>query len=213
MESDMDTSIMYFGGSGGFFLLHMLMLSNKFFCEPLTDFQAVFEKQWDIKNPSNWKLSETRPNNASTAAAQTNLNKLFLHCNNGPGPGPGWHRHPGTKVLLYTDIHTQLALAEYKHAWCFHPSYVQARSHDTIRSRVIEQTTHINQQLLYAPLANLWNVANIQIKLQDLVTNGAAVLQQLGVQYTEQHAEFTDQWIKLHPANLQKLLTNVCDQQ
>jgi hypothetical protein len=198
-----DVSVLYFGGSGGFFLLHLLMLSKKFFCSPLEDFESVFHKQWTIQDPARWKSSETWPNNAATAGAQTNLRKLFLHCNG----GPGWDQHSGSKVLLYTDIETQLAMAEYKKAWCFHPDFVGTRDQTQVREAVIKDSVEIKGKLCWREVADKWTIANQTVYLQDIVSDCEVFLNSLNLEYTSQHAQFVDQWVNLHPVEIQKLLT------
>lgn len=194
---------MYFGGSGGFFLLHLLILSNKFFCAPLNNFQQVFDKQWNITDPAAWKLLETWPDNHATSAAATDLHKLFFHCNG----GTPWKTHTGNKILLYTDIDTQLSLARYKHAWCFHPSFLQGRDPEYMRNQVLTQTTNLDGHWVWHQIADVWDTADQCIRLQDLVTNCPKVLASLGIEYTVHHEQFIKHWLRLHTPELQTLLT------
>lgn len=198
-----DISVMYYGGSGGFFLLHLLMLSKRFFCSLSEDFESVFRKQWVAEDLTNWKSRETWPNNTATVNTKTNLSKLFLYCNG----DPGWAQQPGLKILLYTDIETQLAMAKYKKAWCFHPDVVQNRSSSQIYNAVIKDSVRINKKLCWREVAEKWMVADRAVYLQDIVNNCDVFLNSLNLEYTPQHAQFVDHWMDLHPMEIKKLLT------
>jgi hypothetical protein len=67
-----ELSIGYSGGSGGFLLLHLLLLSDQYhvkFKDNKT-FDEAFEKQWKITNPNQWKSLETWPDNLQTYNSQ-----------------------------------------------------------------------------------------------------------------------------------------------
>jgi hypothetical protein len=112
----MNLSIGYSGGSGGFLLLHLLLLSDQYHVEfqQNKSFAEAFEQQWKITKPTEWKLSETWPDNSQTYASQTALHKIYFYCN--PYDQPGWAQYPGSTVILYTDYHSQTLLAHYKRA-------------------------------------------------------------------------------------------------
>lgn len=73
----------YCGGSGGFLLLHMLMLSNQYFTcfEDNKSFKEVFQEQWNINDLTKWKTTEFSPINHTTIARKTDLDKILYFCN------------------------------------------------------------------------------------------------------------------------------------
>jgi hypothetical protein len=76
----------YCGGSGGFLLLHLLLLSGQYhtrFCKNIS-FEKIIKEQWSIPNPLFWKNTEIWPNNTATMCDETNLNKLLYFCNPTP---------------------------------------------------------------------------------------------------------------------------------
>lgn len=119
-----DVSLLYYGGSGGNFCLHLLMLTGNYNCifnSDIQDFNTIFQNQWNIGQMGKWKTTETMVENDRTL--HSNLtNKIYLKCN------PNKHsmnKYPGTTVVIYTDIETQLYLAKTKNAFCFYKNNPQ----------------------------------------------------------------------------------------
>jgi hypothetical protein len=112
-----DIHLLYSGGSGGFFCLHLLLLTGKYNCKfncDTQDYQTIFKNHWNI-NSDHWKKSEIWPLNSNTF--ESNLtNKLYYTCN---PKGDALTRFNGTTIVLYTDIETQWFLAKTKHALWF----------------------------------------------------------------------------------------------
>ena len=73
----------YCGGSGGFLLLHMLLLSNQYFTyfEDNKSFEEVFQEQWNINDLTKWKTKEVWPANQLTVSCKTDLDKILYFCN------------------------------------------------------------------------------------------------------------------------------------
>ena len=75
----------YMGGSGGFILLHSLLLSDTYYTSlgsgaaPLND---VIKNQWNIASPDNWKSTEAWPDNTDTMLNGDITKKPLLYfCN------------------------------------------------------------------------------------------------------------------------------------
>ena len=111
-----DINLFYYGGSGGFFCLHLLLLTGQYQCVfngAVQDFEKIFQKQWSIKDTSKWKLNEIWPDNTATATATSNIaRKIYHHCS----MEADWQQYSGIKIALYTDIETQWFLARSKRA-------------------------------------------------------------------------------------------------
>lgn len=73
----------YRGASGGFFLLHLLLMSNKYHVDFQSDksFEDIFREQWQITHADFWKMKETWPNNYQTAMSTTTRQKILFYCN------------------------------------------------------------------------------------------------------------------------------------
>ena len=94
----MDLSLFYFGGSGGFLLLHLLLMSGKFYAAGV-DINNL-EQQWDILDPAKWKDNEVWPDNAATTSSVTDKTKLYFNCND----YTNWLNNTQTRVMLYVDL-------------------------------------------------------------------------------------------------------------
>lgn len=77
-----DLLIGYRGASGGFLLLHLLLLSQQYHVSfPHNEtVQDVVEHQWNISNPAQWKNHEIWPSNLDTANYKTFKPKIFFLC-------------------------------------------------------------------------------------------------------------------------------------
>ena len=113
-----DLCLNYFGGSGGFLALHLLLLSNQYVNDLTDQLHIVVHDQWEIPNHDKWKDHEIWPDNSKTAAL-TESPKLFFYCNL---QAEDWCRLPGTKLLVYTNLEYQLALSNYKKCWVYEQS-------------------------------------------------------------------------------------------
>lgn len=126
MNFDSDVTILYQGGSGGFGLFYYLLLSNKYVSGlPSDNVNLLIEQQFNsdlLSDPSQWKSTEFWPDNQKCKNSAQGP-KLFLICN------PTWTHEitqtnksiaKGThRILLYTDIRTQMRLAYDKQAYWF----------------------------------------------------------------------------------------------
>jgi len=133
-----DVSLLYYGGSGGNFCLHLLMLAGNYNCifnSDIQDFDTIFQNQWNINQIGKWKTTETSVENDRTLHANLS-NKIYLKCN------PDKHsltRYPGTTVVIYTDIETQIYLAKTKNAFWFFKNNPQeemlVRKYNSIKAK------------------------------------------------------------------------------
>jgi len=109
-----DINLIYSGGSGGFLLLHLLLLSGRYTVALKNNFsidKAVIQ-QWDIKDSNRWKENEFWPSNTETKLLKTDLNKIYFYCNTKlPTATP-----TSKLVVVYTDYASQQLLAYYKKA-------------------------------------------------------------------------------------------------
>lgn len=110
-------ALQYSGGSGGFLLLHLLLLSNKFYAAFDRDISLnqIIQEHWNIKSPEQWKSTEIWPNTQATLDAQVEVNKIYFQCNpfdNMLDIGDVKCK----KIVIYTDYRSQQLLSHYKKA-------------------------------------------------------------------------------------------------
>lgn len=115
MNNKVDLNLLYSGGSGGFLLLHLLLLSGKYFaCFPEdTSMQEILDKQWQIPDAKNWKKSEIWPLNHKTEQANIQEKKIYFYCN--PEITQSYNSK-NLNLCLYTDYKSQIKLAYFKRA-------------------------------------------------------------------------------------------------
>jgi hypothetical protein len=113
-----NVGIFYYGGSGGFFALHLILLSNVYKCvfKGLDqDFENIFDRQWNITVQAAWKKHETWPSNLLTQSSSF-TNKIFFYCD---PTYDEFYNFDGKKIVVYTDFETQFALSKAKNAYFF----------------------------------------------------------------------------------------------
>lgn len=180
-----DIKLCYFGGSGGFIVLHLLLLSGKFFCcfqDDTLRLEQIIDRQWNIPEPRLWKASEYWPDNHKTFEGKTHLRKVYFF--NNPQISE-IAEFEGVTYLLYLDADAQLEMARYKHAYMFMPnstnlpswvSYYrsQLQSWNTYYNNIRDNSwprctgpagfrnlpSHIQQELLHNP----WTARHLDIK-------------------------------------------------
>lgn len=115
-----DIKLCYFGGSGGFIFLHLLLLSKQYTCcfQQNESVSGAIAKQWRIKDSQPWKSTETWPDNSATLGLETKQSKIYFFCN---PVKQDIQLFPGRTVLLYTDKNSHIELAHFKKAWLFNP--------------------------------------------------------------------------------------------
>jgi len=144
-----DIKLSYSGGSGGFLLLHLLLLSGKFYTsfDKIT-LNEVIDSQWNISNHNKWKESETWPNNEITRLTITSLRKLYFSCN--PADDKNLTIFPGKNLIVYTDIDSQVELAYFKKSHWF--------LGDTSKSLTLSKINFLKSKL------TIWNIHYNNIK-------------------------------------------------
>lgn len=107
-----DLNLIYSGGSGGFLLLHLLLLSGKFHVrfnnnKPM---DQVIDQQWQISDHTVWKQNEVWPANSKTFKDSTTLRKIYFYCN----PSDSTAMLSNCSAIIYTDYHSQQHLSYFK---------------------------------------------------------------------------------------------------
>lgn len=125
MTSKEDIGIFYAGGAGGFYILHMLLLSKEFDCsfEDNYTIEDVFGMQWKpLSDMGNWKDIEIWPDNKATYSMDSNKRKLYLYCYPSKEDIAQFN---GVKLFVYMDSFTQFKLMVSKKAGLFRPDVVE----------------------------------------------------------------------------------------
>lgn len=147
----------------------------------LVDF--MIHQQWN-STKTNWKDNEYWPLNHLTQQLSGEHNKIYFTCND----AEQWKSLPGFKIIIWTDIRSQIRLCWFKKANWF--------VNDTKKS-LLEHRKLISQ-LLKSPVdravSKLWDQGSC-IKLQDIVNSK---------HWNNQQLEFLQHWCKQHPEKLLK---------
>lgn len=189
-----DLNILYFGGSGGFYFFHYVMLAGQHWCcfpgqtteDFDTEFKQVFERQWAISNLKDWKRTETWPDNTRTViSGGTRPHKIYLTCNN----IEQWLALPGQRILLYTDIQSQIRLSRAKKT-----QYASTRI-----KKLLEDSVEFCGHQVLKDIPQAAPSAAAAVYLQHLILRPEHTL---GIQLTRRQQQFTQHWLSLHPDQL-----------
>jgi hypothetical protein len=154
---------------------------------------CIIQHQWN--NSAGWKSTEQWPENSvtlSTGCPQRKY-KIYFFCND----VDQWKNYPGKRIVLYTDIFSQLRLGAFKHANWFRNTTLNTKQ--IIKEILKNNITKINNEYIHADLVSAFNSADLVIKLQDLITDPTGTL---GIAPTDDHIKFRNHWKSLHPTQL-----------
>jgi hypothetical protein len=149
-------------------------------------FELIHSHQWNI-DPNWWKSTEVWPDNENTLMSKCvdRPYRIFFTC----ADVNQWLSLPGKKIVLFTDVETQLRLAMYKKAWVYPVTFSGIKK----ALRVSKKHKNFNVSRL---TSDALVYAEESVYLQDFVKemlSGAA---------TGQQQRFTKQWLSSHPASL-----------
>ena len=143
------------------------------------------------------KATEHWPNNQNTLLTPRmhQKYKIYFFCND----IDQWKMYPGKRIVLYTDVLSQLRLALFKRANWFFRSTLQINDRQIIRKILKNNITKINNEYIHTDLVPAFDSADQIIKIQDLIADPTSVL---GIAPTDDHVKFQNHWKSLHPAQL-----------
>ena len=238
---------MYSGGSGGFLMLHCLLISGIHYADGYKNPLLTTALQWSgvKKNGLDlWKKSEVWPDNNKTRDNEDYENKIYFRCN--PTPDLFYkkkytHYQQSTKVLVYTDTHTQFLLMKLKNAYLvmdklnnydsqWEEFYKKIKMSDWPHYKFPnEMSSEIKKFLsenyreeidffgleskneidvIESNVRYLKKQSDYTFCLQDILkTKFKNVTDMLNIPHKEEHNILIDNWLSLHPTEIQKHLT------
>jgi len=193
-----DLNIFYYGGSGGFYFLHQLLLSKRGVCffEDKINFDIARQHNFgNINNPEEWTKHESWPDNEKTFATKLKKPKIFFCVNN----IDKWFDYPGKKILVYTDIRSQIRLSRYKKSWIFYDKKKRCNSINDIKNLIKD-----NKNNMLSAANDAQQYADISVKFQDLlnVNSLTNILSSLDCVVTQENINFLNHYLSLHPKKL-----------
>lgn len=197
-----DLKIGYSGASGGFLLLHFILLSHRYNIqfENNKSIRDIIGYQWNIKNAKYWKENEVWPSNSKTLLLPGS--RIYFFCNPNKSPVE-WNRCNASSLILYTDIESQIILGKYKNAGLLSTPPIKSKQLGTTSYN--EDEFRKNTVLIDGcPVTNLMstciNTANYKVRLQDFVnSNGEHVAQLLNLgPVSQEQKDLISSWKKLH---------------
>jgi hypothetical protein len=150
-----------------------------------------YKKQWNVsEDRSKWKSAEKWPQNDLTQNSSFN-NKLFFNCN---PEKEHIIQDCDKRILLYTDIETQVMLAKNKHAWKY--SRINIEEFESVEK---PETTKFNGFEVFHEVDKIAKLTDYQICLQDIVnTQGQVLLDIFNEKVNEDNIFHNNMWLNLH---------------
>lgn len=150
-------------------------------------FDLVHTRQWNV-NTDQWKSTEIWPVNNNTLISNCidRDYKIFFTC----GDVDQWLTFPGKKIVLFTDITTQLRMSMYKKAWLYQTTPATFSS----VKKILKTSKEYKEFRVSNPTANALAHAEQSIYLQDFV--------KVMLNSTVEQQTFTKHWLSNHPVAL-----------
>ena len=151
-------------------------------------------RQWQIGHW--WKSTECWPDNAITKNTKCHGRswKIYFTCNN----TSQWLDLPGTKILLYTDLQTQIRLSGYKKAWYFIPS-LELSYFATTKHLLKSRSAMFGDDLVFDAVLAASKHSHYSIKLQKFIRDLADFFL---YNLNQAQKKLLRQWISLHSRSL-----------
>jgi len=156
----------------------------------------LIKNQW-TETGSKWKWSEIWPDNLKTLETYFHNHrkfKIYFTCND----IDQWVTYPGTKIVLYTDLKSQIRLAWYKKAnW-----FCDKHFHKMIETKKMIKhliQTHDIQNQIHTLTKKAINICDYAIKLQDIIHSPDKFHF-----VTQAHKDLKFRWLQNHPNHLLK---------
>lgn len=205
-----DVTILYQGGSGGFLLFYYLLLSGKYQTGLRYDnIDDLIDAQFPASlssSPSSWKHNELWPENLGFKNTKTTKNKLFLICNPCINTDMNLYISEDTyKILLYTDIRTQVRMAYEKQEYWFTKSFKGKFNAPASDQQYIKEIYKSSTDGLDPKVDRIKNIfsPDQSIRLQDFLQSKTINGFDLP---NEQQLMFVDRWSSLQPHKVKRLL-------
>jgi hypothetical protein len=151
----------------------------------------IVQSQWNISSPEEWKWSEYWPKNDVNFVTRPGKRRIFNTCN----MYDEWMRYNGTKLFIYTDIHTQVRMALRKRAnWFFRPVAGDTTLRFSFIKTLLRNNSTANGMTVFSAVPHFVNTADKSVVLQELVLDPTSV----GLSNNDKQQELIDRWITLH---------------
>lgn len=196
-------AVYYSGGSGGFMFYWSLQLALG------NDVQDSINKNWDISDLTKWKQSEQLDLQDPDAELHGNVLRCNANCNQGIFPKD----KDKTTLLIYTDIDSQLTLAEAKSSHWFTPygqAVLGAKPGEMLNKKIVPVVPYFTKDNIKINdfILETFKDADHKFLLQDVIaTRFKCVTDALGLEHTQEVADHVDRWVALHPKHIQEMLT------
>lgn len=225
MSKEQDIHIFYYGGSGGHCALWSILLSTDYKCIfafPTEDNKTLIRRQdvacldwksyrdwhyiqhWNIISLPTWKATEQWPVNHETTNSDITP-KIYLHCN--PDVNT-WRDSVGKRIVVYTDLLTQMTLCAYKRAGKWNGKdgkiFDQITNISAFVKNEVDSTSEkvlYNGQYVTSRLVDDINIydADLIVRWEEIIhTDGCNILLPLGFKTTKRTKEFLKMYVKAH---------------
>lgn len=193
-----DVTLMYQGGSGGFLLYYLMLLSGEFYDQE-TENKIKMQFPEGLKyDRGSWKITEIWPDNEKLKQTPADKKKLFLICN----PFFNTKSLPVIRnivnntqvVLLYTTLDCQLRMAYEKNAYWFTPVskriFNAPASNFKYIKKIKSSGKSFNQEIVDPMVPLIVGMFRPKIiSLQTVISDRSS--------YNEQQNKFLDHWLNL----------------
>ena len=154
-------------------------------------FRDIYNWEWDKHdNREYWKHTENSPNNHYTEFLHCK-NKFYLTCN--PSVQDVKESSADVKIMLYTDLESQVALCHYKGVLWRHIRYTP-----WIEPKHIASAKYADD-IVFEKVPECAKHCTHVVKLQDVInTAGGALTETIGVSPNDDNIKHNKLWLSFH---------------
>jgi hypothetical protein len=200
MKKYPDLNIFQYGGCGAGYFHQQLLIAGDYHSNFMYNKNPAEVRKYAYKAPGkkSWKDRDISPDNDATLRFVTDKPKIFREVNS----YNYWYDLPGEKIVIYTDLRTQIRMNYWKKSFWFHKRFMNYHVDETYSG--IKKLIADNPNNIYHEYETRNLLQYKTVYFQDILTIGGleSMLNDFGHEINQENIDFLKNYLLVHPPKL-----------